>query len=127
MFRIIKTNGTELGVTESVNYIKIHKNGCYTTATRADAIGVAYNSVAYNLIGHDDIADTDTVIVCEIDGGKEINAIIAKNILINEHLAEADEIAIDLFEAGLMQDAINAEQDEAIIEIYEMMGGLTNG
>ena len=127
MFRIIKTNGTELGVTESVNYIKIHKNGCYTTATKADAIGVAYNSVAYNLIGHEDIADTDTVIVRKIDGGKEINHLTEENKLVNEHLAEADEIAIELFEAGLAQDAINAEQDEAIIDIYEMMGGLVNG
>ena len=124
MFRIIKTDGTELGVAESVNYIKIHENGCFTTATKDDAIGVAYSSIPYNLIGHEDIVDAETVVVYEIDGGNEINAIVAKNNLINAQLAEADEIAIELYEAGLMQDAINAEQDEAIIEIYEMMGGI---
>lgn len=49
----------------------------------------------------------------------------SKNI--SEHLAETDEIAIELFEAGLAQEAINAEQDEAIIEIYEMMEAVNNG
>ena len=36
---------------------------------------------------------------------------------IEAQLAESDEIAIDLYEANLAQEAINAEQDEAIIEI----------
>ena len=44
-----------------------------------------------------------------------------------ENLAEADEIAIELYEASLAQEAINAEQDEAIIEIYEMMEATNNG
>ena len=127
MFRIIKTNGTELGITESVHYIKIHANGCFTTATKADAIGVAFRSVAYNLIGHEEIADAETVIVSETDAGNVFGALAQENALIQEHLADADEIAIDLYEEGLMRDAINAEQDEAIIEIYEMMGGLANG
>ena len=43
-------------------------------------------------------------------------------ISLEEQLAETDEVAIDLYEANLAQEAINAEQDEAIIEIYEMMG-----
>lgn len=50
-----------------------------------------------------------------------------ENETINEHLAEADEIAIELYEAGLAQEAINAEQDEAIIEIYETMEAMNNG
>ena len=44
-----------------------------------------------------------------------------------ENLAETDEMAIELFEANLAQSAINAEQDEAIIEIYEMMEVANNG
>lgn len=50
-----------------------------------------------------------------------------ENKLLNERLAESDEIAIDLYEASLANEAINAEQDEAIIEIYETMEGLING
>ena len=54
MYRIIKIDGTELGITDSVNYIRYGDGGCFTTATRKDAIGVAFKSVAYNLVGHED-------------------------------------------------------------------------
>ena len=30
---------------------------------------MAYDGVAYNLIGHDDIEDADTVVVSKFDGG----------------------------------------------------------
>lgn len=46
---------------------------------------------------------------------------------LEDQLAEADEIAIDLYEASLANESINAEQDEAIIDIYEIMEGLING
>lgn len=74
MYRIIKINGTELGVTDSVNYIKISENGCFTNATAEDAVGVAFNSVAYNLVGHNEIEEADTVVVSKIDGGYEIKS-----------------------------------------------------
>lgn len=75
MYRIIKIDGTELGITDSVNYIKIGSSGCFTTATEKDAIGVAFNSVPYNLVGHNMIAEADTVIVSAIDGGAEVYGI----------------------------------------------------
>ena len=34
MYRIIKIDGTELGITDSVNYIRYGDGGCFTTATR---------------------------------------------------------------------------------------------
>lgn len=74
MYRIIKIDGTELGVTDSVNYIKISENGCFTNATAEDAVGVAFNSVAYNLVGHNEIEESDTVVVSKIDGGYEIKS-----------------------------------------------------
>lgn len=46
---------------------------------------------------------------------------------IAQNLAEADEIAINLYEANLAQEIINAEQDEAIIEIFEKMEATNNG
>ena len=49
MYRIIKIDGTELGITDSVNYIRYGDNGCFTPATREDAIGVAFKSVAYSV------------------------------------------------------------------------------
>lgn len=72
MYRIIKIDGTDLGITDSVRYIKIGKGGCFTNATVDDAIGVAFKSVAYNLVGHDEIEGADTVIVADVDGGQEI-------------------------------------------------------
>lgn len=38
-------------------------------------------------------------------------------------LAQTDDTAIALFEAQLEQEAINTAQDDALIEIYEMLGG----
>lgn len=72
MYRIIKIDGTELGITDSVNYIKIGASGSFTPAEKEDAIGVAYASVAYNLAGHTELSDADTVVVSAIDGGAEV-------------------------------------------------------
>lgn len=42
---------------------------------------------------------------------------------LEEALAQTDETAIALYEAQAEQEAINEAQDEALIEIYEMMEG----
>ena len=39
-----------------------------------------------------------------------------------EQLAQSDETAITLYEAQEAQESINAQQDEALMEIYEMIG-----
>ena len=41
---------------------------------------------------------------------------------LEEQLAQSDETAIALYEAQEAQEAINAQQDEALMEIYEMIG-----
>ena len=41
---------------------------------------------------------------------------------LEEALAGADETAISLYEAQEAQETINAQQDEALMEIYEMIG-----
>lgn len=83
MYRIIKIDGTELGITDSVNYIKIGASGDFTTATKETAIGVAYDSIPYNLNGYSEIEGADTVIVSAIDGGAEVYGISnAINILL---------------------------------------------
>lgn len=38
-------------------------------------------------------------------------------------LMQTDEIAIELYEAQAVQEEINIAQDEALIEIYELIGG----
>lgn len=42
---------------------------------------------------------------------------------LEEQLAQADDTAIELYEMQMEQEAINAAQDDALIEIYEMIGG----
>lgn len=90
MYKIIKTDGTELGLTDSVQYIKVNENGSYSPAMQKDAfgvayidaVGVAYRGIVYNLVGHEEIQGADTVVVSEIDGGKII-------VTLNEELAAA--------------------------------------
>ena len=38
-------------------------------------------------------------------------------------LAESDAVAMALYEANLAQETVNAEQDEAILGLYEIIGG----
>lgn len=42
---------------------------------------------------------------------------------LQEQLAQADETAIALYEAQAAQEEVNAQQDEALLEIYEKLGG----
>ena len=42
--------------------------------------------------------------------------------ILEEQLAQSDETAITLYEAQEAQEVINAQQDEALMEIYEMIG-----
>ena len=56
MYRIIKvSDGTEIGVTDTIEFIRYGKSGCFVPAAQDEAIGVAYNCVPSNLIGHDKI------------------------------------------------------------------------
>lgn len=90
MYRIIKIDGTELGITDSVNYIKIGASGDFVFASEQEAIGVAFNSVAYNLVGHSEIEGADTVVVSVIDGGAQITGLFAKHIETEQMLTELD-------------------------------------
>ena len=42
--------------------------------------------------------------------------------ILEEQLAQSDETAITLYEAQEAQETINAQQDEALMEIYETLG-----
>lgn len=70
MYRITNINtGADLGAVDKVVYIKIGESGDFTPTTETEAIGVALNSVPYNLTGHEEIEGVDTVVVSEFDGG----------------------------------------------------------
>lgn len=73
MNRITTIDGLEIGIVESVDYIKISKSNCFIPAEQEDAIGVAFNGVPYNLFGSNEIEDADTVLVSQFNGGEYIS------------------------------------------------------
>ena len=74
MNRIIKTDGTELFLVDKARYIKRSSYGVFVEAERKDAIGVAVKGVVYNLLGHDEIAGADTVLVSDASTAEELTA-----------------------------------------------------
>ncbi|MBE6606892.1 MAG: hypothetical protein E7635_07670 [Ruminococcaceae bacterium] len=81
MYKITKTDGTELGVTDSVLYIKINDNKSYSPASAEEAVGIAYCNTAYNLIGYEEIAGAETVIISEVDAGQVFSELISYKAL----------------------------------------------
>lgn len=74
MDRIIRIDGTELGLTDEARYIKYGSCGQFVQTTRAEAIGVAFKNNVYNLLGHNDIAEAETVIVSRASTADELTA-----------------------------------------------------
>lgn len=72
MNRIIRTDGTELCLVDKARYIKRSDYGAFVEAERKDAIGVAVKGVVYNLLGHDEIAGADTVLVSDASTADEL-------------------------------------------------------
>ena len=56
------------------------------------------------------------------DGEPELPTTEQRVSDLEEQLAQSDETAIALYEAQEAQEVINAQQDEALVEIYEMIG-----
>lgn len=65
MHKIVTTHGAEVGITDSVLFIKISPEGTFIEADEADAVGIAFNGTPYNLPGHQDIAGAETVVLVE--------------------------------------------------------------
>ncbi len=84
MYRIVKvSDGKELGMVETVTYVKIGSGGDFAIAKKENATGVVFDGTTYGLIGHGEIQDAETVIVSEVDGGMTVNSISnAVNILL---------------------------------------------
>lgn len=72
MDRIIRIDGTELGLTDEARYIKFGSCGQFVQTTRAEAIGVAFKNSVYNLLGHNEIAEAETVIVSKASTADEL-------------------------------------------------------
>lgn len=128
IYSITTTKGVVIGFTEEINYIRINsRNKCFNPCDKKHAIGIAYKGKPYNLAGHNDIPNTETVVVRPDDYGARLTALKEENAKLRQQLEETDEAAIELYEETLAKEVSEAEQDEAIIQIYEMIGEITNG
>lgn len=103
MYKITKTDGADIGYTDSVIYIKIASNGCFIQTDKQNAIGVAYAGTPYNLFGHNEIPGVDEVMVVEQDGGQNIGTVELMNADLTETAAnllyELDKLKLGVTEA----------------------------
>lgn len=120
MYRLIKTDGTELGVTTAPLFIKYGSGGDFTNATLDNAIGVAFRSIGYNLFGHNDIEGAETVILCEVDDGEPVNE-HTENIAKNRSDIALSEDA--LCEQDMLAEERLAALEDAICELDELLNG----
>lgn len=93
MYRIIKTDGTELGITDTPLYIKMGVSGCFIPASEQEAVGIAFESVPYNLFGHSEIENTETVLLSPVDGGRHVFETIIATSNIENALCDLDAAA----------------------------------
>ncbi len=77
MYKVFK-DCEQIAIIEKPVYIKSLSDGTFTPATEADCQGIAVDSVPYNLFGCTAMAGvTETVVLCECDGGMEMKDIYA--------------------------------------------------
>jgi hypothetical protein len=120
MYQVTK-DGTLIALVDEPRFITVARNGCFVQAPKAEARGIAINSTPYNLLGRESMRDDIPTVMClEVDGGVYLSQ---EQEQLKADLAEADEAAIELYEANEAAAEVSAAQDEAIIELYEMIGG----
>ena len=66
MYAIIRNN-LVIGTTDELNYIKLQDNGCYGQDKSSNPKGIAFMSVAYNILGTNGIGCPESVEIREVD------------------------------------------------------------
>lgn len=66
MYAIIRNN-LVIGTTDELNYIKVQENGCYGQDKSDNPKGIAFMSVAYNILGTNGIGCSESVEIREVD------------------------------------------------------------
>lgn len=80
MHKITFSSGST-ALTDTVNYIRLHKNGCYVLCEKHEAQGIAYKSTPYSIGGIDGL---ELVTVEEVDGGAEVDALKAETATVKQ-------------------------------------------
>lgn len=108
MYRIITTEGTELGITDSVLFIKVSAEGAYVEATEDEAVGIAFESTPYNLNGHTEIAGAKTVILVKTTFAQ----------IMKEQAAAVEKFQANMDYLAMMSD-VNLETETTTEEVPE--------
>lgn len=88
MYKIIK-DGTTIGLTEFLTYIKQHDNGCFVLCPEPEASGIAFDGKVYHLLGREALEGVSTIMLEEVDAGSEITKAKETNGIVFVTLAEA--------------------------------------
>ena len=91
MYRIINSDGgAVIGCTEKPRFIIRKSTGCFIQTDEANAQGVAFRGVPYNLLGREGVGAETSAILVEFDGG-EITADTAEKVVeIEDAVCEQD-------------------------------------
>ena len=105
MYKIIK-DGTTIGLTEFLTYIKQHDNGCFVLCPEPEASGIAFDGKVYHLLGREALEGVSTIMLEEVDAGSEITKAKETNGI----------VFVTLAEAGSIDDATAAEHADLFAE-----------
>lgn len=72
MFRLYTVDDESIGVSEKLNYVRLHTNGCFILCEKDEAQGIAFNGDVYSLGGPDSFEDKPIIRVEETDTAVEI-------------------------------------------------------
>ena len=117
MYQIIQDGRTIALVADPV-FITLSQNGSYVPTTEDKARGISIDSTPYHLLGREELPGLPTVMAVPVDGGAYF---FSNQEDMKSQLQQADDAAIELYEAHMAQEEINAAQDDALIEIYERL------
>lgn len=98
MYRIFKEDGTQIGVADELNYIKVSSNGTFILCDKEDAVGLAFNGTPYSLMGTEGIESLDKVTATFVEYSKEI--VDSQTVNSINFVTLAEQGAIDPVTAG---------------------------
>lgn len=98
MYRIFKEDGTQIGVADELNYIKVSSNGTFILCNKEEAVGLAFNGTPYSLMGTVGIESLDKVTATFVEYSKEI--VDSQTVNSINFVTLAEQGAIDPVTAG---------------------------
>ena len=96
---MIVSEGVNIAICETPRYIKLNPDtGAYIECEKDDAIGIAANGVAYNVVGGTAILDAPEAVAVEVDLGNNMFDLIKRNAELEEQNAMLTECILEMSE-----------------------------